>query len=138
MEARISSYTGRNMSVLFSRIIAGAFVRVFPGCDRQGDTPIPTPWGPIGPPVTIKAPKIQNAETQRPMTNPMITRAVGEKLHRDPVVSYDRVGLSVEEGVVTFSGTSENLMAKERATRLAQTVRGVRSVVNKVALTDQG
>lgn len=44
----------------------------------------------------------------------------------------DPVDISVNDGIVTFEGTVNNLLAKERATQLAETVRGVRSVVNQL------
>jgi osmotically-inducible protein OsmY len=114
---------------------------LFPSCDQYIENPVPTPVAPTTTPVPTKAPvlskkesppKSNKAEKQAPMTDQMITQAVEEKLHRDPVVSYDHVDLSVVKGVVTFSGTSDNLLAKERANRLVETVRGVRSVVNNI------
>ncbi len=46
-----------------------------------------------------------------------------------------RIDVAVAEGVVTLTGSVGSLLAKERAARLAQAVRGVRAVVNRVEVT---
>lgn len=143
MQIGSSSYLGRNTGVLLTGIMVGTVLLLFPSCDRYIENPVPTPVAPKTAPVPTKAlvlsknenaPESRKAEKQALMTDQMITQAVEEKLHRDPVVSYDLVDLRVLKGVVTFSGRSENLLAKERATRLAETVRGVRSVVNNIGV----
>ncbi len=141
MQARTSWNLARKTSVLLTGLVAGACVMLLPGCDRYLENPMPTPAAPTTTPVPSKVPipaedkrttETKKVEKQAPMTDQMITKAVEEKLHRDPVVSYDNVDLSVVKGVVTLEGSSENLLTKKRATRLAETVRGVRSVVNTI------
>ena len=46
----------------------------------------------------------------------------------------NRSASMVNQGIVTFSGTVDNLMIEERAAKLAQTIRGVRAVVNTITL----
>jgi osmotically-inducible protein OsmY len=66
--------------------------------------------------------------------NPVLTdKAIGDAvqvvLKRDPKVPVEKVGISVTNGVVTLTGEVNNLLARERAVALAETVRGVRAVV---------
>jgi osmotically-inducible protein OsmY len=42
------------------------------------------------------------------------------------------IDISVENGIVTLSGSVSNILAKEKAAEVAQTIRGVRSVVNNI------
>lgn len=81
----------------------------------------------------LSEPEPVDAERTLPaMTDEMITEAVEEKIHRDPVVNYDDIDVTVAKGIVTLDGEAESLLARERSARLAETVRGVRSVVNTV------
>ncbi len=61
-----------------------------------------------------------------------ITMAVENELFYDKAVDQDRIDVVTVDGIVTLSGTTRNILAKERAARLAETVRGVRSVVNRI------
>jgi osmotically-inducible protein OsmY len=66
------------------------------------------------------------------LSNQTIAQAVERKLRADGVISIDHMNMMVQEGVVTFKGTVNTLLAKERAARLAETVKGVRAVVNQL------
>lgn len=70
--------------------------------------------------------------TDRPLSDQAISDAVEDELLLDPAVPATRIDVQVEGGVVTLSGTVNNILAKERATRIAETVKGVRSVVNNI------
>lgn len=56
------------------------------------------------------------------------TRISGARGISDP----GQIHIETEDGVVTLNGNVTNLLAKERATRLAESVRGVKSVVNNL------
>jgi osmotically-inducible protein OsmY len=78
----------------------------------------------------------------RTVSDSGITMAVERELLHDPGVEAHRVDVSTEQGVVTLSGVVNNILAKERAARVAETVKGVRLVVNEITvqpapLTDQ-
>jgi osmotically-inducible protein OsmY len=79
---------------------------------------------------------VWSAETGMPqsqaLTDPKIAHAVENEIRADGVVPIDPIDIYVHEGVVTFKGTVSHLLAKERATRLAETVKGVRAVVNEL------
>jgi len=63
-------------------------------------------------------------------TSDEVTRAVERELIRDPVVQADAIDVSTSDGVVTLSGTITDLLSRQRATRIAETVKGVRTAVN--------
>lgn len=68
------------------------------------------------------------------MTDPSIGETVEDQLFVDQAVPAQRIEAGVEEGIVTLSGTVSNILAKERAAKIAETVRGVRAVVNNIAV----
>jgi len=61
-----------------------------------------------------------------------ITDAVTGELFWDPGVQANWIDVKTERGVVSLTGTVDNILAKERATRIAETVKGVRSVINQI------
>lgn len=70
--------------------------------------------------------------SQPVVTDQTIALAVEREIRADGVVSIDPIDISVNDGIVTFEGTVNNLLAKERAATLAETIKGVRSVVNQL------
>lgn len=63
-----------------------------------------------------------------------IAAAVENELYHDVVLSLDDVGVRVERGTATLTGAVASLMAKQRAAEVARTVKGVTTVVNKLAV----
>jgi osmotically-inducible protein OsmY len=66
------------------------------------------------------------------ITDQAIALAVESELRADGVVPMDPIDISVQNGIVSYKGKVNNLLAKERATMLAETVKGVRTVVNQL------
>jgi len=66
------------------------------------------------------------------IADPDITDHVEVEFLFDPAVPFNTVDASTDKGIVTLTGTVTNLLARERATQIAQTVRGVRSIVNRI------
>ncbi len=66
------------------------------------------------------------------MSDTSIADAVEDELAYDQSVPLNDIDVRVTKGVVTLTGSVNNLLAKERAARLAQTVKGVRSVINRI------
>lgn len=68
-------------------------------------------------------------------------RAVTDQVERlillDQTVPLNPLDLQTESGVVTISGQLDNLPAKQRAVRLAETVRGVRELVDRTEVGPQ-
>ena len=61
-----------------------------------------------------------------------VTDAVENELLMDQAVPAHRLVVTTTEGIVTLSGTVDSILAKERAAKIAMTVKGVRSVVNQI------
>jgi osmotically-inducible protein OsmY len=72
------------------------------------------------------------AEKQAEFTDAEVTRAVETALLVDPGVNSHFVDVSTLNGVVTLTGTVQNILASERADNVARTVKGVRAVVNRI------
>ncbi|MDR9502166.1 MAG: BON domain-containing protein [Desulfurivibrionaceae bacterium] len=67
-----------------------------------------------------------------PLTDSDIAWAVETDLITDPMVSAHLIDVKSNDGVVTLSGSVDNLLSKERAVKIAKSIRGVRAVVNQV------
>ncbi|MBD3288560.1 BON domain-containing protein [candidate division KSB1 bacterium] len=61
-----------------------------------------------------------------------ITTAVERELEHENAVSAHLIDVETKNGVVKLSGWVEHLLAKEKATSLAMSVRGVLSVINDI------
>lgn len=76
--------------------------------------------------------------------DPAIADAVEKRLERDPSIDLNRIDVAVELGVVELTGIVRDLLAKERAAKIAERVRGVRAVSNRIrveptmVLSDRG
>lgn len=64
-----------------------------------------------------------------------IENAVAMELVIDEAIDAEAIDVSVEEGIVTLSGTIDTILEKDRATQLAETVKGVRGVVNDIEVS---
>ncbi len=68
------------------------------------------------------------------ITDAAITRAVDTDLMIDPGVSAHLIDVRTAQGIVTLSGTVDNLLSKERATLITKSIRGVRAVVDNMTV----
>ena len=73
-------------------------------------------------------------ENPKPATDGQITDAVNCRLFTDAALLNMEIYAKASNGIVTLAGTADHLIAKERAVKLAQTLRGVRGVVNTITL----
>jgi osmotically-inducible protein OsmY len=67
-----------------------------------------------------------------PVEDGKINDIVSDVLLRDPAVRRFSIDIETTDGIVVLKGDTNNILAKERATRLARTVKGVRGVVNNI------
>lgn len=72
---------------------------------------------------TADAPKLKDQN---------IIDAVEDELLLDDFVPAYRVDATISNGILTLRGTVNNILAKDRTTRIAETVKGVRGVVNLI------
>jgi len=63
-----------------------------------------------------------------------IAVAIEKDLSEDRAVSSKKITVDVKSGIATLSGSVNNLLAKDRAGEAAETIRGVRSVVNTITV----
>lgn len=70
-------------------------------------------------------------------TNLDVTAAVRQRLLAHGGVSAERVAVQANDGVAVLSGTVDSLLVQQRAARLAETVKGVRGVVNLVRVSPE-
>lgn len=69
-----------------------------------------------------------------PATDNEIAFAIKQRLLRDKSVPLSELDVQVTAGSVALTGTVDNLLAKERASRIAQSVRGAKIVLNDIAV----
>ncbi len=61
-----------------------------------------------------------------------ITLALRQQLINDEMVSAHLIDIETIDGIVTLSGTVNHILANDRAAKIAQSLKGVRSVINKL------
>ena len=80
-------------------------------------------------------PPLQAATPKRDITDKGITSAVETEFLIEKGVPLDLIDASTSQGIVTLSGSVDNLLAKERALKIAESIRGVRGVVDRITVT---
>ncbi|MDY7023014.1 MAG: BON domain-containing protein, partial [Cyanobacteriota bacterium] len=111
-------------------ILATVFSVSMTGCDRPNST-----LSDAENEVLEAEPEI--AETQlvandAPFTDLEITEAVEDEFQRSRGIAPATLLVTTNEGIVTLSGSVDNILAKERAERIASMIKGVRAVINEV------
>lgn len=66
------------------------------------------------------------------MTDQSISDAVSDELLIDASVLSHKITVLTNDGIVRLSGSVNNALAKQRAERIAETIRGVRDVINMI------
>jgi osmotically-inducible protein OsmY len=61
-----------------------------------------------------------------------ITNAIEREMWGDDAVASHLVDVTTQDGVVTFTGSVDNVLAKERAVAIAENTVGVRAIVNRI------
>lgn len=69
------------------------------------------------------------------MTDTQISNAVDDEMIEENGVDADEITVNALDGIVTLNGTVDSILEKDRAEKIALTVKGVRSVVNKVTVS---
>ncbi len=69
------------------------------------------------------------------VTDQNITDRVQDELFYDQAVNHQKFDIETTDGIVTLSGEVNNLLEKERSEKIAETVKGVRSVVNTITVS---
>jgi osmotically-inducible protein OsmY len=84
--------------------------------------------------LALAAPPLGAAEIEPTPADERITAAVSRDLLLEENVRLGRVGVTTDHGIVTLSRSVDNLLAKDRAVRIAESVRGVRGVLDEITV----
>ncbi|MFW6107167.1 MAG: BON domain-containing protein [bacterium] len=79
--------------------------------------------------------KAKKDEAKKQIDDQDITRAVETELILDDAVASHLVDVQTTDGIVTLSGSVDNILGRDRAVAIARAVKGVRSVVNKTEVS---
>jgi osmotically-inducible protein OsmY len=63
-----------------------------------------------------------------------ITLAVEKRLSSEDTVPFDSIDVETTDGIVNLSGTVRHFLARERAREIAESINGVRGVVNQIVV----
>lgn len=61
-----------------------------------------------------------------------INGAVESKFWKDEAVDANRIDIMTLKGIVTITGSARHILAKERAEKIAESIVGVRAVINRI------
>lgn len=118
---RVASWS---MFCSFSSMVA---FLAFTACSRTGDSGASGTAAPSegsASPSTTAAPKT--------LTDAAIRQAVVDELFRSPHARDGAIIVACTDGVVELTGTVNNLLAKDRAVAITESVRGVRAVSDRI------
>jgi hyperosmotically inducible protein len=74
----------------------------------------------------------------KPISDDLIVDQVRIKLSADAEVKGGALVVDCKQGVVTLSGTVESPRQKDKATKLAKKIKGVKQVVNNIEIKKHG
>ncbi len=77
------------------------------------------------------------AADKKPLSDDSISDYVRLKLSGDPDVKGGALDAVCKNGVVTITGTVDTMRQKEKATKLAKKVKGVKQVVNNLVVKEK-
>ncbi len=115
---------------LLSVILAASLVAIGVGCNKEEEHGIDEP------PPTSTPDDSDQPKTKVPVDGD-IRLALLRELAVDGVVPPESIGVKVTDGIVELTGTVPHILAKERAVRIAEGVKGVRAVSDRLAVKPQ-
>ena len=86
---------------------------------------------------TILSAPVQSAPATKEITDGGITFAVEQGLVSEKGVFPNFVDVTTADGMVTLSGTVIDLLAKDRALKIAESIRGVRAVIDRITVASK-
>ncbi|MEO8900430.1 MAG: BON domain-containing protein [Polyangiaceae bacterium] len=95
-------------------------------CQKSNTTPTPVPAPqPAIPGSAVNIPALPSADE-------LLRQAVARELHKDKHIDQPGIQVAAHTGIIELTGQVDNVLSKERATRVAEVVRGVRAVDNRI------
>lgn len=109
-----SRLNGRHFAISFLLVL---FLAVFPftACQQEGEPQ-----------------KLRVETPEQDLRDKDITDAVQNDLLMSPSVPSHLIDVQTENGIVILSGSVDSLLAEDRAITIAESIKGVRSVVDKI------
>jgi osmotically-inducible protein OsmY len=83
----------------------------------------------------VLATQLQAEPAKQDITDQGITTAVDRDLIQESGLDSQELDVSSSDGIVTLAGTVDNLLVKVRAIRIAESIRGVRGVIDRMTVT---
>jgi osmotically-inducible protein OsmY len=83
-------------------------------------------------------PVAQTETADEPLADADIAEAINRELSIARGIPFAAIDVEVNDGIVTLSGSVDNILAKDRTERIASMVRGVRSIVNTIEVVPSG
>jgi osmotically-inducible protein OsmY len=75
-----------------------------------------------------------DAEDLQTVSDQSITSILKEILDEDEGISIKNMAIQTHDGIVTLDGAVENILARDRAVAMSETLKGVRAVVNRLSV----
>ncbi|HTR76558.1 MAG TPA: BON domain-containing protein, partial [Gemmatimonadaceae bacterium] len=125
-EMKMNGFIGSGMLLIPVSLAVGAGALI--GCRRE---PALSHAGVSAASVAPTVPKSQAP----PLADADIARAIRKQFDEDRLLHSERVEVAVSHGVASLSGSVSNLLAKNRARPVAETIKGVRSVIDLITLS---
>nr|WP_316639196.1 BON domain-containing protein [uncultured Roseateles sp.] len=124
----------RKQSMTLLAVAAAALV--LSACDRPVDTRAGVGQAVDAPATKPAAQMVNTAEQAKiALADAAITAKIKTELSEEPSLAALHIKVSTREGLVDLTGTAPDLVLRERATRVAATVKGVLSVDNHMVVS---
>lgn len=101
---------------------------------KPSKQPADTPYDRPVRPATAEAARVEADAPPAPLSDDAIADAIERELLMDRSVSVESVHVVSRKGAVELTGSVDNLLARDRAARIAEVVKGVRSVRNGIVV----
>jgi len=123
----------RHRVTILATLVASAAL-ASSGCERAPMSPSTTSPRPAPRPADAPAAasEAETSSASATFSDEAIERAARRELDADPAVDRTEVDLTVSEGIAQLTGRVDDLLAKKRAERIVEAVRGVRAVSNRL------
>jgi len=120
----------RTQSMTLLAVAAAALMLV--ACDRPADTVAKVEQKAVAPAVPV----VKTAEQAKTaLADAAITAKIKIELAEEPSLAALHIKVNTKEGLVDLTGTAPDPILRERATRVAATVKGVLSVDNHMVVS---
>lgn len=96
--------------------------------------PVALAWPALTVATKVDDPVEDTVDQQKLLRDMDITDAIERDLRVDPGVPFDGIDVETDNGIVMLDGTVPYVLARDRSAEIAQGVKGVRSVVNRIVV----